>query len=94
MPDVTNCELCGLPMPPNETMFKFHGYSGPCPAPLKPSRPLISERERFEEWARNEGYYVFDSPINDEHPHYYTEENVRCMWSAWEARAAAREGKE
>lgn len=25
------CELCGAPMPPGEEMFKFHGYSGPCP---------------------------------------------------------------
>jgi hypothetical protein len=25
------CDLCGKPMPPGEEMFKFHGYSGPCP---------------------------------------------------------------
>jgi hypothetical protein len=25
------CELCGKPMPPGEEMFKYHGYSGPCP---------------------------------------------------------------
>lgn len=25
------CALCGEPMPPGEEMFKFHGYSGPCP---------------------------------------------------------------
>lgn len=25
------CELCGEPMPDGEEMFKFHGYSGPCP---------------------------------------------------------------
>lgn len=25
------CELCGEPMPPGEEMFKFHGFSGPCP---------------------------------------------------------------
>lgn len=29
------CELCGDPMPPGEEMFKFHGYSGPCPKPVK-----------------------------------------------------------
>lgn len=29
-----NCELCGLPMPPSEQMFKLHGYSGPCPGPV------------------------------------------------------------
>lgn len=34
------CELCGEPMPEGEEMFKFHGYSGPCPKPpLKPERP-------------------------------------------------------
>lgn len=27
------CELCGEPMPTGETMFKFHGFSGPCPKP-------------------------------------------------------------
>lgn len=27
------CELCGEPMPAGEEMFKFHGYSGPCPKP-------------------------------------------------------------
>lgn len=27
------CELCGEPMPEGEEMFKFHGYSGPCPKP-------------------------------------------------------------
>lgn len=28
------CELCGHPMPDDEQMFKFHGYSGPCPTDL------------------------------------------------------------
>lgn len=27
------CSICGLPMPEGETMFKFHGHSGPCPQP-------------------------------------------------------------
>ena len=27
------CDLCGKPMPAGEEMFKFHGYSGPCPTP-------------------------------------------------------------
>lgn len=30
---MSNCELCGEPMPVGEEMFKFHGFSGPCPAP-------------------------------------------------------------
>lgn len=36
MSEQTKCELCGEPMPPGETMFKFHGYSGPCPKPPVP----------------------------------------------------------
>lgn len=28
-----NCKLCGEPMPEEETMFHFHGLSGPCPKP-------------------------------------------------------------
>lgn len=27
------CGLCGEPMPENEQMFKYHGYSGSCPKP-------------------------------------------------------------
>lgn len=30
-----NCDICGDPMPENEQMFKFHGFSGPCPRPPK-----------------------------------------------------------
>lgn len=33
MSDRVNCELCGEPMPNGEEMFKYHGYSGPCPKP-------------------------------------------------------------
>lgn len=29
----TNCSMCGEPMPKNEEMFQYHGYSGPCPKP-------------------------------------------------------------
>lgn len=36
MTDTAKCTLCGDPMPPGEEMFKFHGYSGPCPKPSKP----------------------------------------------------------
>lgn len=31
------CELCGGAMPPGEEMFKYHGYSGPCPQPVGPN---------------------------------------------------------
>lgn len=35
------CKICGEPMPSGEEMFKFHGYSGPCPKPAqaKPEQP-------------------------------------------------------
>jgi hypothetical protein len=33
---MTKCELCGEPMPPGEMMFKYHGYSCPCPKPPLP----------------------------------------------------------
>lgn len=37
MIDQATCTLCGYPMPEGEEMFKFHGYSGPCPKePLSP----------------------------------------------------------
>lgn len=38
------CELCGEPMPPGESMFKFHGYSGPCPKPPLP-KPKTGREE-------------------------------------------------
>ena len=37
---MSKCELCGEPMPEGETMFKFHGYSGPCQKP--PMQPTSS----------------------------------------------------
>lgn len=38
--DAPMCELCGEPMPEGETMFKFHGYSGPCPKPPLPKKKI------------------------------------------------------
>ena len=35
------CALCGEPMAESESMFKFHGYSGPCPKP-----PLLEPQPR------------------------------------------------
>jgi hypothetical protein len=33
------CGLCGQPMPPGEEMFRYHGYSGPCPETQKDTSP-------------------------------------------------------
>lgn len=38
------CEVCGEPMPDGEEMFKFHGYSAPCPKPSLPKPPSDTER--------------------------------------------------
>lgn len=35
--EIAACRLCGEPMPPNEQMFQYHGYSGPCPVPSAPA---------------------------------------------------------
>ena len=42
MSEQATCELCGEPMPVGEEMFKFHGYSGPCPKPPLPREPANS----------------------------------------------------
>ncbi len=47
---MSNCELCGEPMPEGEEMFKFHGYSGPCP---KPPLPKPDPREAIYKIAWN-----------------------------------------
>ena len=46
--DEARCELCGELMPPGETMFKFHGYSGPCPKEPLPKPAPINWQERAE----------------------------------------------
>ena len=48
MGETMKCELCGEPMPQGEEMFKFHGYSGPCPAPPLPRKPSEVEQLRAE----------------------------------------------
>jgi hypothetical protein len=32
------CELRGEPLPAGESMFRLHGYSGPCPKPPLPRK--------------------------------------------------------
>jgi len=33
MSETKKCTICGEPIPYEERMFRFHGYSGPCPKP-------------------------------------------------------------
>jgi hypothetical protein len=47
MSDIARCSLCGEPMPEGEQMFKYHGYSGPCPKPPLPRpAPEPSAKDR------------------------------------------------
>jgi hypothetical protein len=41
--EIAKCSLCGEPMPEGEIMFKFHGYSGPCPKPALRKAVLSSK---------------------------------------------------
>jgi hypothetical protein len=52
MTEQAKCELCGEPMPENEQMFRYHGYSGPCPkSPLpRPMTPTKETMEMAREW--------------------------------------------
>jgi type IV secretory pathway VirB10-like protein len=46
--ELPKCELCGEPMPKGEEMFKYHGYSGPCPKPPLPQKeelPPLPEQD-------------------------------------------------
>ena len=44
--EMSKCELCGEPMPTGEEVFKYHGYSGPCPKPPLPRPETELERLR------------------------------------------------
>jgi hypothetical protein len=39
------CAVCGEPMAPEESMFKFHGSLGPCPKPPLPRDPKPTYEE-------------------------------------------------
>lgn len=45
MSEISRCGLCGEPMPEGESMFKYHGYSGPCPKPRLPLPKLSPSLE-------------------------------------------------
>lgn len=51
MPELNKCSICGEYMPLGEQMFKFHGYSGPCPKPplLQPHQArVVAEKEELD----------------------------------------------
>ena|SRR5665647_1341587 len=50
--EIAKCSICGEPMPQGETMFKYHGYSGPCPKPplLQPhQRRVVDEKVQLDD---------------------------------------------
>lgn len=52
-PDVApKCEICGEPMAEGEGMFKFHGYSGPCPKPALPRPAPVDWKSRYTDLLR------------------------------------------
>lgn len=40
------CSVCGEPMPEGEEVFKYHGYSGPCPKPPLAGRMVDSASDQ------------------------------------------------
>lgn len=66
MSETAKCNICGEPMPSGETMFKFHGYSGPCPKPplLQPhQRRVVSEKEELDKKATDLSNFIGASPV-------------------------------
>ena len=69
MTETAKCEICGEPMPQGEMMFKFHGYSGPCPKPpltrdngAEEVKALIKRVTSVDVsvWCQNGEFYVTD----------------------------------
>lgn len=50
MIEIHKCELCGEPMSAEESMFKFHGYSGPCPKPPLPKTAKKKAAIAIDNW--------------------------------------------
>ncbi len=60
------CTLCGEPMPPGEEMFKYHGYSGPCPKPALPQPKLMAIIEYLH---RQDALGFWIDVLADRQPH-------------------------
>ena len=66
MNEIAKCEICGEPMPQGEGMFKFHGYSGPCPKPplLQPHQMrVVAEKAELDKKANALSDFIGNSPI-------------------------------
>lgn len=81
MSDEAKCALCGEPMPAGEEMFKYHGFSGPCPKPPLP-KPAESVGMRLWSWFddASQGKPTYDPPYDAPCPYCLapiTEADVR-----------------
>ena len=74
--DLARCGLCGELMPPGEEMFRFHGYSGPCPKPAlqppcpecppgrKPHAERVGEIDRLLKVGHTGAVCIDDTPVH------------------------------
>lgn len=66
------CQICGAPMPEGEEMFKFHGFSGPCPVPKLP-RPRSAEEAIGEAESLLQETFDRLDPENDRRDAWFLE---------------------
>lgn len=52
------CELCGEMLPEGERMFKYHGYSGPCPKGPRPRAQRVGIVEYLRGQADDGQFYL------------------------------------
>lgn len=81
-------------MPTGEDMFKFHGYSGPCPAPPKPKASAPNEeteRRRFEAFVTQSPFTRSVTRFDAEAawPGSYRDLAVDLAWQSWRHRAGS-----
>lgn len=65
---MSTCTVCGEPMPEGESMFKFHGLTGPCPKPplLQPhQRRVVAEKEELDTRANALSKFIGENPEFD-----------------------------
>lgn len=82
---MSKCGLCGEPMPAGEEMFKFHGYSGPCPKPPLPPKPSqVRMVWVHREGGENDPLAKVVIKVEDEHGQLHTlgEELVSANFSS------------
>lgn len=93
MNEIAKCELCGEPMPQGEEMFKFHGYSGPCPKPPMVKQNWMTKLEIQQEEIETLRQKLADSQkqvilLRDALRHLWNERTPDSLDAAGEALVA------